>query len=102
MRRPVSTSQRGSGCRLVVKRCALGPAGRPVGDGGAEHPLGGGQVGPGARRGGVVTVVWAWAPRWRGGGEGGRARQQRKRTRHGARPGVRRARGWSWLRWRAR
>ena len=49
MRRPVSTPGRGSGCRLAVKRCALGPAGRPVGDGGAEHPLGGGQVEPGAR-----------------------------------------------------
>src|SRR4051812_14081334 len=49
MRRPVSTPERGSGCRLAVKRCALGPAARPAGDGGAEHPLGGGQVEPGAR-----------------------------------------------------
>ena len=31
-----------SGCRLAVKRCALGPAGRPSGDSGTEHPLGGG------------------------------------------------------------
>lgn len=41
-----------SGCRLAVKRCALGPAGRPVGDCCAGHPLGGGEVGPGARRSG--------------------------------------------------
>ena len=39
-----------SGWRLAVKRCALGPAGRPSGDSGAGHPLGGGEVGPGARR----------------------------------------------------
>jgi transposase len=50
MRRPVSTPRRVSGCRLAVKRCALGPAGRRLGDGGAEHPLGGSEVGPGARR----------------------------------------------------
>ncbi len=42
--------ERGSGCRLAVKRCALGPAVRPAGDGVAEHPLGGCEVGPGARR----------------------------------------------------
>ncbi|MGZ4331904.1 MAG: hypothetical protein ACXVXL_28375, partial [Solirubrobacteraceae bacterium] len=46
-RRPVSTSERNSGCRLAVKRCALGPAGRWFGDGGAEHPLGGSDVGHG-------------------------------------------------------
>jgi len=40
-RRPVSTSERVSGCRLAIKRFALGPAGRPLGDGGAEHPPGG-------------------------------------------------------------
>ena len=51
-RRPVSTSERVSGCRLAVKRFALGPLGRPVGDGGAGHPVGGSEVGPGARRGG--------------------------------------------------
>ena len=50
MRRPVSTPRRVSGCRLTVKRFALGPAGRRAGDGGAEHPLGGSEVGPGARR----------------------------------------------------
>ena len=44
--------QRDSGCRLAVERVALGPAGGPLGDGGAGHPLGGGCVGPGARRGG--------------------------------------------------
>ena len=37
--------------RLAVKRFALGPAGRLFGDGGAEHPLGGGEVGHWARRG---------------------------------------------------
>ena len=37
---------------MTYKRCALGPAGRPSGDGGAEHPLGGGCVGHGARRSG--------------------------------------------------
>jgi hypothetical protein len=51
-RRPVSTFSGDSGCRLAVKRFALGPAGRRFGDGGAEHPLGGGEVGHGARRGG--------------------------------------------------
>jgi transposase len=51
MRRSVSTPRRvSSGCRLAVKRFALGPAGRRAGDGGAEHPLGGSEVGPGARR----------------------------------------------------
>src|ERR1039458_8917778 len=50
-RRPVSTPDRNSGCRLAVKRFALGFAGRPVGDGSVGHPLGGGEVGPGARRG---------------------------------------------------
>ncbi len=50
-RRPVSTLGRGSRYRLAVKRCALGPSGRPVGDGGAGHPLGGGEVEPGARHG---------------------------------------------------
>jgi hypothetical protein len=48
--RRVSTPRRDSGCRLVVKRFALGPLGRLVGDGGAGHPLGGIQVGLGARR----------------------------------------------------
>src|SRR5918992_1544612 len=52
VRRPVSTAEWGSGCRLAVKRFALGPLGRPVGDGCAEHPLGGGEVGAGPRRGG--------------------------------------------------
>ena len=47
-----STPECDSGCRLAVKRFALGPVGRPLGDGGAGHPLGGGGVGPGARRGG--------------------------------------------------
>ena len=42
--------ERSSGCRRAVKRFALGPAVRPSGDGGAEHPLGGGCVGQGARR----------------------------------------------------
>jgi len=41
-RRPVSSAERDSGCRLAVKRCALGPAGRPSGDSGTEHPPGGG------------------------------------------------------------
>src|SRR5207248_8846995 len=50
--RPVSTLSGDSGCRLAVKRFALGPAGRRFGDGGAEHPLGGSEVGHGARRGG--------------------------------------------------
>src|ERR1035437_1567774 len=50
-RRPVSTPERNSGCRLAVKRFALGFAGRPVGDGSVGHPLGGSEVGPGARRG---------------------------------------------------
>jgi transposase len=50
MRRPVSTSFRVSGCRLAVKRFALGPAGRRFGDSGAEHPLGGSEVGAGPRR----------------------------------------------------
>ena len=49
-RRPVSTSECDSGCRLAVKRFALGPAGRHSGDGVAEHPLGGGCVGHRARR----------------------------------------------------
>jgi hypothetical protein len=49
-RRPVSTPEFDSGCRLAVKRFALGPSGRRFGDGGAEHPLGGGEVGQGARR----------------------------------------------------
>jgi hypothetical protein len=47
-RRPVSTPSvfggsggTFSGCRLAVKRGALGPVGRPSGDGGAGHPLGG-------------------------------------------------------------
>lgn len=44
MRRPVSTLQCGSACRLAVKRFALVPAGRPLGDGGAGYPLGRGQV----------------------------------------------------------
>ena len=35
--------ERNSECRLAIKRCALGPAGRLVGDGGAGHPLGGGE-----------------------------------------------------------
>jgi hypothetical protein len=46
----VSTSECGSGCRLAVKRFALGPAGRHVDDGFAEHPLGGSEVGAGPRR----------------------------------------------------
>lgn len=41
-----------SGCRLAVKRCALGALRRPAGDGGAGHPLCGCQVQPGAGRGG--------------------------------------------------
>ena len=41
-RRPVSTSVCDSGCRLAVKRFAVGPAGRPSGDSGTGHPLGGG------------------------------------------------------------
>ena len=52
MRRPVSTPRRVSGCRLAVKRFALGPAGRRFGDGGAGHPLGGSEVGAGPRRAG--------------------------------------------------
>ena len=52
VRRRVSTPDRDSGCRLAVKRFALGPLGRPAGDGGVEHPLGGGCVGPGAPRSG--------------------------------------------------
>ena len=48
----MSTLECDSGCRLAVKRVALGPAVRLLGDGGAGHPLGGGCVGPGARRGG--------------------------------------------------
>src|SRR5690242_19178513 len=51
-RRPVSTVECGSGCRIAVKRCALGPAGRPWGDSGAGHLLSGNDVGPGARLGG--------------------------------------------------
>ena len=43
----MSTPECGSGCRLAVKRFALGPAGRRFGDGGAEHPLGGSEVGQG-------------------------------------------------------
>jgi hypothetical protein len=50
-RRPVSTSERDSGCRLAVKRFALGPAGRDFGDGVAGHPLGGSEVGAGPRHG---------------------------------------------------
>ena len=49
--RPVSTPWRDSGCRLAVKRFALGPAGRHFGDGVAGHPLGRGEVGAGPRRG---------------------------------------------------
>ena len=48
--RPVSTPECNSGCRLAVKRVALGPAGRPLGDGGAGIPLGGGCVGRGPTR----------------------------------------------------
>src|SRR5579884_1830399 len=51
MRRRVSTPERDSGCRLVVKRFAIGPLGRAAGDGGAEHPLGGSEVGAGPRGG---------------------------------------------------
>ncbi len=51
-RRPVSSRECCSGCRLAVKRFALGPTGRPWGDCVAEHPLGGGEVGRGTRRGG--------------------------------------------------
>jgi hypothetical protein len=97
MRRPVSSPQRVSGCRLAVKRFALGPSGRPMGDGAAEHPLGGGCVGPG------YPTVWGPSPGHavgeRGGGPGrmgGRSCQQRHTTRHHARPRVRVARGWSW------
>jgi hypothetical protein len=39
-----------------VKRSALGPAGRDVGDGVAEHPLGGSEVEQGPDRVGMVTV----------------------------------------------
>jgi hypothetical protein len=46
------STRRFSGRRLAVKRWALGPAGRPSGDSGAGHPLGGGYVGHRARRGG--------------------------------------------------
>src|SRR3954454_8938876 len=50
MSRPVSTLQLGSGGRLAVKRFALALGGRAVGDGGAAHPLGGGEVEAGPRR----------------------------------------------------
>ena len=46
----MSTPGCASGCRLAVARFALGRAGRQFGDGGAGHPLGGSEVGPGARR----------------------------------------------------
>jgi hypothetical protein len=46
----VSTSKWLSGCWPAVKRFALGPMGDPAADGGTERPLGGGEVGPGARR----------------------------------------------------
>ena len=51
MRRPVQP-RRVSGCRLAVKRFALGPASHRFGDGGTSHPLGGGEVGAGPRRAG--------------------------------------------------
>jgi hypothetical protein len=57
--RPVSTSERGSGCRLAVKRFAFGPAGRRFGDGGGEHLLGGSGVGAGPDGSGMVTVQCA-------------------------------------------
>jgi hypothetical protein len=62
-----------SGCRLAVKRCALGPAGRPLGDCGAGHPLGGGEVGPGARWAGDGdgdVVLGAGVAGWVVGGAG--------------------------------
>jgi hypothetical protein len=49
MRRPVSTPGCLSGCRFAVKRFALGPSGRRFGDGGADDPLGCGEVGAGPR-----------------------------------------------------
>ena len=51
-RRPVSSREWVSGWRLAVKRFALGPLGRLVGDGGTGHPLRGSEVGAGPRRGG--------------------------------------------------
>ena len=99
-RRPVSTSERYSGCRLAVKRFALGLAGRRFGDGGAEHPLSSSEVG-GPDGVGMLTVMCCCRPRWRAGSYGVRSCQQRHTIRHQARPRVRSARGCSWPRARA-
>ena len=80
---------------MTYKRLALSPAGRRLGDGGVEHPLGGGCVGLGARR------VQGSSPRHVVAGRGDgrvirdRSCQQRQTIRHQARPRVRVARGWS-------
>jgi hypothetical protein len=65
--RPVSTPECVSGCRLAVERFALGPAGRPLGDSGTGHPLGGGCVGRGPDEVGMLTVTWRCRAWWRAG-----------------------------------
>jgi Queuosine biosynthesis protein len=59
MRRPVSTLGAGSGCRVGVKRFALGASRRPLGDGGAGHSLGGGRVEAGPRGSEIVSTLAA-------------------------------------------
>lgn len=52
---------------MSLSAAALGPAGRPVGDDDAGHPLGGGEVGPGPDGLWMVTVRCCYSPVWRAG-----------------------------------
>ena len=56
-----------SACRQALRARPCGP---PFGDGGAGHPLGGGEVGQGPDGVGMVTVMCCCRARWRAGSYG--------------------------------
>ena len=93
---PISTSVPGTPVIGVALRARLD--GPPSGDGVAEHPLGGSEVGHGPDDPGIVTKTCCCRARWQAGLYGVRCCQHCQRTRLQARPRVRIARGWSWPR----
>jgi hypothetical protein len=65
----VSTPERDSGCRLAVKRFALGPPGRRFGDSSAEHRLDGSEVGQAGVKGEVIGCHPSPRSRWNTGND---------------------------------